>query len=44
MSTTTKEKPKIKLVKIKTVRPLIKDKDLRQEREALLNDQEDYRF
>jgi hypothetical protein len=41
---TTKEKPKAKLIKSKTVNSLLKDKELRQEREALLNDKEDYRF
>jgi hypothetical protein len=41
---TVKEKPKVKIVKTKIVYSLIKDKDLKQEREALLRDKEDYRF
>lgn len=43
-TTRTKMCSKLKIVKTKVVYPLIKDKDLRQEREALLNDKEDYRF
>jgi hypothetical protein len=35
---------KVKMIKAKVIYPLIKDKDLRPEREALLNDKEDYKF